>query len=267
MAGPTQETLERVARAEILARDAGVLLMGYLGKLRGIRLKGEVDLVTEADQASEDLLVHGLLASFPEDCVLGEEGGATGDPNARFQWVLDPLDGTTNFVHGLPHFGVSVGLVQDGVPIAGVLHVPPLDDLYVGVVGKGATRNGQAIHVDGRERLEDSVVATGFPYDRRGRAEALVAVLARAIERARAVRRCGAASLDLMGVASGVYGGFWEEGLAPWDMAAGVALVRAAGGRVTGFEGAPFDLHDGRIVASNGLLHDELIALVGPGAV
>jgi myo-inositol-1(or 4)-monophosphatase len=267
MAGPDQEVLDRVARGEVLARQAGGILMGYVGRLRDVRLKGEVDLVTEADQASEDLLVSGLLEAFPGDCVLGEEGGVAGTPDAPFQWVLDPLDGTTNFVHGLPHFGVSVGLVQDGVPVAGILHVPPLDDLYVGVVEQGATRNGEPIRVDVRDRLDESVVATGFPYDRRARATALVTVVARAIEQARAVRRCGAASLDLMGVASGMFGGFWEEGLAPWDMAAGVALVRAAGGQVTGFEGAPFDLHDGRIIASNGPLHDALTALVGPGAV
>ena len=241
--------------------------MRYFGSITELEMKGEVDLVSEADKASERLLVEGLLGAFPQDAVLGEEGGVAGDVDGHYRWVLDPLDGTTNFVHGLPHFGVSVGLVVGEVPVAGVIYVPPSQECYVGVVGQGATRNGQRMTVNGTENLGDALVATGFPYDRRQRASELVAVVARAIERARAVRRCGAACLDLVGVANGVFGAFWEEGLAPWDLAAGVALVRAAGGEVTGFEGAEFDLHDGRVIATNGALHASMVELVGRGAL
>lgn len=267
MEGTSPELAERVAVATDLARAAGDLLMGYFGSIESLEKKGEVDLVSEADQASERLLVDGLTDAFPGDSVLGEEGGLAGDPAGLYQWVLDPLDGTTNFVHGLPHFGVSVGLVREGVPVAGVIYVPPSGEMYVGAVGHGATRNGQSIQVTDASELGDALVATGFPYDRRGRAEALATVVARAIARARGVRRCGAACLDLVYVAKGVFGAFWEEGLAPWDLAAGVALVRAAGGQVTGFEGEPFDLHDGRVVATNGVLHTAMVELVGPGAV
>jgi myo-inositol-1(or 4)-monophosphatase len=257
----------RVDFATKLAEEAGELLMGYFGSVESLQMKGEVDLVSEADKASERLLVEGLAGAFPQDAILAEEGGAAGERDGHFQWVIDPLDGTTNFVHGLAHFGVSVGLVVAGVPVAGVIYVPPSRESYVGVVGQGATRNGRAISVNGTAILGDALVATGFPYDRRGRSSELVAVVGRAIERARGVRRCGAACLDLVGVASGVYGGFWEEGLAPWDLAAGVALVRAAGGVVSGFEGVPFELHDGRVIATNGSLHASMVELVGPGAV
>lgn len=236
--------------------------MGFFGRVTAPRLKGPVDLVTEADLASEALLVRGLQARFPQDAILAEEGGVSGVAGSPYSWVLDPLDGTTNFFHGLAHFGVSVGLLHHGEPVAGVIFVPPLDTQYVGVVGVGAQCNGRPIHVSDATVLGDAVLATGFPYDRRERAEALVAIVARAIEGARAVRRCGAAVLDLAGVASGTYGGFWEEGLAPWDLAAGVALVRAAGGTVTGFDGAALDLQDGRVIASNGHLHHELSRLV-----
>lgn len=240
--------------------------MSTFGAIESLEMKGEVDLVSEADRASERLLVEGLLEAFPEDAILGEEGGVAGSPEGRFRWVLDPLDGTTNFVHGLPYFAVSVGLTVGDEPVAGVILVPPTGELYVGVVGSGATRDGAPMEVNSTADLGHALVATGFPYDRRERATDLVAVVARAIEQARAVRRCGAACLDLIGVASGVFGGFWEEGLAPWDLAAGVAIVRAAGGQVTGFEGAPFQLQDGRVIATNGLLHEAMTDLVGAGA-
>ncbi len=241
--------------------------MGYFGRVDVLEKKGEVDLVSVADRASERVLVEGLLRAFPGDCILGEEGGTAGDPEGVFQWVLDPLDGTTNFLHGLPYFAVSVGLVVGGEPVAGVIAVPPADEMVVGIVGEGASCNGTPIHVNETRELSEALIATGFPYDRRARAEALSRVMARAIRSARAVRRCGAACLDLVGVAKGVFGGFWEEGLAPWDRAAGGGSGRAGGGHVAGGEGEAFSLSSGRVVATNGHLHAELSRLVGPGAV
>ncbi len=240
--------------------------MRFLGQHGETHHKGAVDLVTAADEAAEALLRRELLAAFPEDALLAEEGGAAGRPDAPWTWIVDPLDGTTNFVHGLAHFAVSVGLAYRGDPVAGVIHAPAYGRTWHGAAGRGVWLDGRAARVAGTQDVGAALLATGFPYDRRAKARALLGAVERALVAARGVRRMGSAALDLAHVASGHFGGFWEQGLKPWDMAAGVALVREAGGRVTGFEGAPWDAADGRIVATNGPLHDAVLAIAGAGA-
>ena len=236
--------------------------MARFGRLTEVHHKGAVDLVTEADRHAESHLLEGLHSAFPGDGLEAEEGGTLRDGDGRWRWIVDPLDGTTNFVHGLAHFGVSLGLLLEDVPVAGIVHVPPTGDTYHAAEGQGAWCEETPIHVTAVASLGDALLATGFPYDRRERAEELLRPVRRALEQGRGIRRNGAAALDLVDVARGVFGGFWEQGLAPWDMAAGVVLVREAGGQVTGYGGRPLDLNHGDVVATNGLLHDAVLGLL-----
>lgn len=249
--------------ARTAATAAGQVLMGFLGHHGVTHHKGAVDLVTAADEAAEALLRRELLALFPEDALLAEEGGAGGRAGAPWTWVVDPLDGTTNFVHGLHHFAVSVGILYEGVPVAGVIHAPAYARTWHGAVGRGVWLDDRPVQVAPTSELGEALLATGFPYDRRTKARALLGPVERALVAARGLRRMGSAALDLAHVASGHFGGFWEQGLKPWDMAAGVALVREAGGRVTDFDGAPWDPADGLIVATNGSLHAAVVAIAG----
>ncbi len=253
----------RYELARAVAARAGEVLMRFLGRHGVTHHKGAVDLVTAADEAAEALLRRELLAAFPEDALLAEEGGAGGRRGAPWTWVVDPLDGTTNFVHALTHFAVSVGLLYEGVPVAGVVHAPAYPRTWHGAAGQGAWLDDRPARVSDVRDVGDALLATGFPYDRRAKARALLEPVERALVAARGLRRMGSAALDLAHVASGHFGGFWEQGLKPWDMAAGVALVREAGGRVTSFEGAPWDGSEGLIVASNGPLHDDLVRIAG----
>lgn len=239
--------------------------MGHFGRLSGHDHKGAVDLVTVADREAEALVKDGLLGAFPADAFLGEEGGTSGVMDAPWCWVVDPLDGTTNYVHGLPHFAVSIGLLHHGQPVVGVLLHPPRRQLFHAVVGHGAWLGQQRLLVSTESDLGASLIATGFPYDRRDTADRLTEVLAGVLRTARGVRRQGAAACDLIEVAQGVFEGFWERALNPWDVAAGVVLVTEAGGRVSGFGGRPLTLDGGEIIASNGLVHDALAAVVGDG--
>ncbi len=266
----------RVQFACRIARQAGALLRERFGRLAslGVTKKGAVDLLTEADRASEALIVGRLLERFPGDAVLAEEGGSAGaTSSAPFTWVVDPLDGTTNYVHSCRRFAVSIGLVSaaDG-PIAGVVAAPAEDTLWYGTVADGAAFEvvGEAapklIGVSSCVALSEALVATGFPYDRRDTAVALLEPVRRALQQTRGVRRMGAAALDFVDVARGAFDGFFEPRLAPWDMAAGVALVRAAGGVVTAYEGARFELDSSGVIAAGPGIHDALVALVAGGA-
>lgn len=233
------------------------------------RKRTSIDLVTEADRASEALCRSAVAATFPDDEFLGEEGGlisaraaSSGSDVSRWRWVVDPLDGTTNFVHGVLRFCVSIGVMWGDETLVGVVHHPASRTTWSARRGRGAWCEGRRLRVTSARTLAESLLATGFPYDRATRAPELLAPARRCLEQARGLRRMGSAAMDLVDVARGSFDGFWESDLSPWDLAAGVLLVREAGGRVTGYGGAPFDLDAGHLVATNGLVHDALIALV-----
>jgi len=244
-----------------IAREAGQLVMrGYRRDTR-VTKKGEIDLVTEYDLASEALITEQLARALPGLPVVGEEAQGKrvierGDEGLRL--FVDPIDGTTNFAHGHPFFAVSLGLCRGGTPLAGVIYAPALDLLWSGAVGEGAFRNGEACRVSASATLRDALCATGFGYDVVGAGDDNVAEFRLVQSRCRAVRRCGAAAIDLALVADGTYDGYWEFMLQPWDVAAGAALVLAAGGRVSDFDDRALDVHRGAVVASNRLVHAPL---------
>jgi myo-inositol-1(or 4)-monophosphatase len=247
-----------LAEVEPIAREAGALLLGYLAKHVTIEYKGDVDLVTEADRASEKFIVERLQARWPEHGIVGEEGTRS-EADAEYRWYVDPLDGTTNFAHGYPVFCVSIALVRrDGQLEVGVLYDPTRDETFSAERGSGATLNGNKLQVSKTTRLAESILGTGFPSHKRHK-NPNIHFYHQLTLRSHGVRRAGSAALDLANVASGRYDGYWEFNLNPWDTAAGVLLVQEAGGTVTRFDGTPFRLDSREVLASNGLIHEELI--------
>ena len=225
-------------QATAIAREAGKLLMPFFERRIGFEYKGDVDLVTEADRASERLIVNRLRSTWPTHDIIGEEG-TRDDHGSAFRWYVDPLDGTTNFAHGYPVFCVSMGLEHDGHLIAGILYDPTRDELFAAEKGSGATLNGKPIHVSTTTTLAESILGTGFPSFKRHK-NPNIHFYHQITLRSHGVRRAGSAALDLANVAAGRYDGFWEFNLNPWDTSAGVLLVQEAGGTVTRFDGAPF---------------------------
>lgn len=253
-----------LARARELAREAGALQRAKLWQPFRIENKGTIDLVTEVDKASEALLVGGLQQTFPEHDFLAEENDY-GSRGTSHKWIIDPLDGTTNFAHGFPWFAVSMALEIDGEIRLGVIYHPMMDELFSAIKGEGAELNGRKLQVSSRSPLQKSLLATGFPYDCASDQENNFANFTNFQMKCRGIRRAGAAALDLAYVAAGRIDGFWECKLKPWDVAAGVLLVNEAGGRVTAHDGAPYSVYNHRIVASNGLIHDEMLAILADG--
>jgi len=251
-----------------IAREAGALLMHYFHQHIKIEYKGEADLVTAADRAAEALIRDRIRAQWPTHDVLGEEQGLS-DRGSDYRWYVDPLDGTTNFAHGYPVFCVSMGLEyqkldqrsagQPASRIAAVIYDPTRNELFTAEQGRGAWLNGEAIHVSKTPALKESLLATGFPSHKRHK-NPNIFFYHQITLHTHGVRRAGSAALDLCNVASGRYDGFWEFNLNPWDTAAGVLIVEEAGGKVTRFDGSPFELNSRETVASNGLLHDALLA-------
>ena len=246
------------------ARDAGRLLAERFGRSLRVTNKSELDLVTESDLASERLIIDRIKTYHPRHAILAEESGASGpaDSQDEWRWIIDPLDGTTNYAHGYPCFCVSIGLERQGRMEIGVVYDPMRDELFTAERGQGASLNGRSIHVSPVDVLAGALLCTGFPYDVRERSE-FARHFANFIMNAQGVRRDGAAALDLAYVACGRFDGFWEEGLKPWDVAAGSLLVEEAGGRVSKYDGAPLSLYNPPILASNGLLHDEMMRVLG----
>jgi len=243
---------------EPIAREAGALLMTFFRQRIGFEYKGDVDLVTEADRASEKLITARLRTRWPEFGIVGEEGTRT-DTGAEYRWLVDPLDGTTNFTHGYPVFCVSIALARHDDRIeAGFLFDPTRDEFFSAERGQGAKLNGQAIHVSRTATLSESLLGTGFPSHKRHR-NPNVHFYHQLTLLSHGVRRAGSAALDLANVACARYDGFWEFNLNPWDTAAGVLLVEEAGGRITRFDGAAFRLDSREVLASNGLIHQELL--------
>jgi myo-inositol-1(or 4)-monophosphatase len=244
------------------ARAAGHLLHREHPRTRQVSFKGtSTNLVTEMDGRAEALVVDALLAAFPDDGILGEEGGARPGRSGR-RWLIDPLDGTTNYAHGVPIYCVGIGLERGGTVELGVVYDPGRDELFVAERGAGAWLNDRRLAVSATPTLDTSLLVTGFPYDIRTNPDNNLREYAAFAVRSRAVRRCGSALLDLAYVAAGRFDGFWELTLGPWDVAAGMILVEEAGGRVTDLRGSPIDLDRPRVVASNGRIHGEILAVL-----
>jgi myo-inositol-1(or 4)-monophosphatase len=259
---------ELVDTAEEIAREAGALLREFYHRGVAAEYKGDVDLVTEADRASEKLIGERLHAAFPEHGIYGEEGTRRG-LDGEYRWYVDPLDGTTNFAHGFPVFCVVLGCErraaglkpdEDGEMVAGVIYDPLRDEMFSAERGAGASLNGKAIHVSRAEMLQESLIATGFPSHKRHQ-NPNVHFYQEFTLRSHGVRRAGSAALDLAYVACGRLDGYWEFKLNPWDTSAGYLLVEEAGGRITHFDGGKFTLDSREVFATNGLIHAEMQAL------
>jgi myo-inositol-1(or 4)-monophosphatase len=244
-----------------IAREAGALLMHHFSQHLKIEYKGEADLVTAADRASEKLIRERIRQNWPSHDVLGEEQGLI-DSGSEYRWYVDPLDGTTNFAHGFPVFCVSMAierrLPDSARPIAAVIYDPTRDELFSAEAGKGAQLNGNAIHVSRTTLLKESMLGTGFPSHKRHK-NPNIFFYHQLTLRSHGIRRAGSAALDLCSVAAGRFDGFWEFNLNPWDTAAGVLIVEEAGGKITRFDGSPFELNSRETLASNGIIHDELV--------
>ena len=252
--------LEVARRAATLAGD---LIRQKLGTALRVDMKGQINLVTEVDTACEELIRRTLRASYPDHRILGEEGGESGHDHPCL-WLVDPLDGTTNFAHGYPFFAVSIGLEIEGQVAVGVVHDPTRDETFWALRGGGAWLNDRRIQVSDRDQLTHSLLVTGFPYDVRSCPEIHLDLFRDFVLEARGVRRDGAAALDLCYVACGRFDAFWELGLSPWDMAAGSLIVTEAGGRMSDFEGQPLDLRGRDMVASTGRLHGQVLEKIQP---
>jgi myo-inositol-1(or 4)-monophosphatase len=243
------------------ARTAGEKLKDNIYGKRDISYKGEINMVTEMDRLSEKIVVESILAAFPDHGILAEEGSNV-KSDSGFLWVIDPLDGTTNYAHGYPVFSVSIGLEQEGQAVLGVVYDPMRDELFSAGKGAGAFLNGQPISVSRNAVLIGSLLATGFPYDRTTSRENNMDLFGALIMATQEVRRSGSASLDLCAVAAGRLDGYWELKLNPWDVAAGSLIVHEAGGMVSDFTGLRFSIHDKEIIASNGAIHDQMLDVI-----
>jgi myo-inositol-1(or 4)-monophosphatase len=253
-----------LATAVEAVRRAGRMQLEAFGGGFAVRKKGVIDLVTDIDLAIERAFREMITERFPDHDVLGEEFGAPGAerPPARHRWIFDPIDGTTNFAHGLPIFCSSLALEIDGDVMLAAVYDPTRDELFTGERGRGAWLNGERLAVSTNDHLVDALLVTGFPYTVHENAEDMLGLFGAFISASRAVRRLGSAALDVCYVAAGRMEGFWERGLGPWDIAAAALLVEEAGGRVSDLDGTPFVLRTGRLVASNGHVHDEMLATI-----
>lgn len=249
-------------RAKELALEAGALLKDELWRARSVEYKGEIDLVTDADRMAEKILIDGITKSFPDHAVLAEESGRHQVEGATHLWIVDPLDGTTNYAHRYPFFCVSLALEIEGKLTMAVVRDPMLDETFTAVAGGGAALNGRKIEVTREGDLGKSFLSTGFPYDMRKTEQDNIDNFLKFMKTSQAVRRDGSAVLDLCYVACGRFDGFWEMKLSPWDIAAGALAVEEAGGRVTSFSGGEFDIYTGEVVASNGVIHDRMLEVL-----
>jgi myo-inositol-1(or 4)-monophosphatase len=246
-----------------MARAAGQIQRERYETAIEVRTKSSsIDLVTEVDHACEELIVKTLTAERPGDAILAEEGGGADREGAEWRWVIDPLDGTTNYAHGYPRFCVSIGVEHNDERTVGVVYDPLLDELFCAVRGEGATLNDRPLEVSKRSDLGDALIATGFAYDVRRSAQDNINHFIAFVKGARSIRRDGAAALDLCYVAAGRLDGFWELRLHPWDVAAGLLVVEEAGGRTSTLDGKPPPRSGEEVLASNGHVHDAMLALL-----
>ena len=243
---------------EGIAREAGLVLMDGYGNVRQIQQKGVIDLVTEFDKRSEEVIISSIEKEFPAHAILAEESGRN-RTISEFQWVIDPLDGTTNFAHGIPIFSVSIGLLKNNAPILGVVYDPFRHEMFSAELGSGAFLNQRRISVSSQTDLGQAVISTGFPYDLRTNPRNNLAQFSQFQLRTQAVRHLGSAALDCAWTAMGRLDGYWEFGVKPWDVGAGALLVREAGGRVTSVDEAEDFLSSDSILVSNSLLHGKML--------
>jgi myo-inositol-1(or 4)-monophosphatase len=248
------------------ARRAGRSLKRDLGEIENLQvsLKGPANFVSAADRRAEQMLYDDLLKARPGYGFLGEEGGTREGTDKTNTWIVDPLDGTTNFLHGIPQFAISIGLQREGTIIAGVIYNPGNEELYIAERGKGAFLNDTRLRVAGRKQLHDCVIACGLPHIGRGDHELSRREMAELQPRVAGLRRFGAASLDMAFVAAGRLDGYWERNLKPWDVAAGILMVREAGGTVSGIEGGDTALETGNVVCGNEIIQRELVKILKP---
>jgi myo-inositol-1(or 4)-monophosphatase len=246
------------------ARKAGRAILRDFGELENLQVmrKGLADFVTKADLKAEKVLKEELTRARPHYCFVLEEGGVVEGPDKTHRWYIDPLDGTINFMHGVPHFAVSVGLEREGQLVAGVIYNPVTDDMYTAERGQGAWHNDRRLRVSARRDLADSLVATGIPHRGRPGQSEFLGECNTIMREVSGVRRFGSAALDLAWIAAGRYDAFWERALSPWDMAAGIVLVREAGGVVSDLTSGQEMLTNGHILASNGQLHGPMLKLL-----
>lgn len=245
------------------AREAGQILLDKLGKIT-VSKKGDINLVTEADLASEKHILEKINSHYPKHAVLAEESGESAlviDGGSRWKWIIDPLDGTTNYAHGYPCFCVTLALEHEGEIVLGVTHDPTRNEIFSAEKGQGASLNHKPIRVSATEKLSEALIVTGFPYDIALR-EKFAGHLTQFVLKSRGVRRDGSAAIDMAYVACGRFDGFWEEGLNPWDVAAGFLLIREAGGEVSYYDGAKFNIYTPPICASNGAIHSEMLEIL-----
>jgi myo-inositol-1(or 4)-monophosphatase len=254
-------TQELLSTAVELARRAGDVLRSYVGREKGVVYKGRANLVTLADKESEALIIKGIRERYPDHGVLAEESGASG-AGAGTRWIIDPLDGTTNFAHQYPAFTVSIAAETAGVIVCGAVYDPVRDEMFSAARGQGAFLNGERMRVSSVERLAEGLLITGFPYNFRDRLDTVLLQFRGFLMEAQGVRRSGSAALDLCCLAAGRCDGFWELELNPWDTAAGTLIAAEAGARVTNFDGKPFSIEMREILASNGRIHEEMMAVV-----
>jgi myo-inositol-1(or 4)-monophosphatase len=249
------------------ALKAGRFLKANLGKAKSIEYKQEeINLVTELDRKSEALIIEIIKQHYPMHDILAEESGSH-NRASDYKWIIDPLDGTTNYAHGLPIYGVSIGLELRGEIIAGVIYNPNLEELFAAEKGHGATLNSMPIRVSETSELIKSLLVTGFPYNVKENPFNCIEHFSNFLVTARAVRRLGSASLDMAYLACGRFDGFWEVSLNPWDSAAGSLIVTEAGGKITDFSGGPFSIYSNPILATNGRIHEQMIEILKRGSV
>ncbi len=242
------------------ARDAGGLLLEKFGRITSVTKKGDINLVTEADLASEALIIERIKSYHPRHSILAEESGEAvviGGENT-WKWIIDPLDGTTNYAHGYPCFCVTIALEHDGEIVIGVTYDPTRNELFAAEKGQGASLNSKPISVSAETQLSESLIVTGFPYNFKDVPQ-FERSLKEFLLRSRGVRRDGSAAIDMAYVACGRFDGFWEEGLNPWDVAAGKLMIEEAGGSVTYYDGTPFSIYSPPICASNGRIHAQML--------
>ena len=248
--------------AKETAREAGNILLEKFGRKIEISKKGDIDLVTEADLASEKFIIDKVKTFYPQHSILAEESGeAVLIDDSKWKWIIDPLDGTTNYAHGYPCFCVTLAIEHAGEIVIGVSYDPTRDEMFSAEKGHGASLNNKPISVSETSQLNESLLVTGFPYDVAQR-DNFAGNFTNMLLKSRAVRRDGSAAIDLAYVACGRFDGFWEEGLNPWDMAAGVLLVEEAGGKISYYDGSKFSIYKPPLCASNGLIHDDMLGIL-----
>lgn len=252
---------KELAVAREASQEAAGKLNRLFGRVQHILKKGEIDLVTEADLQAENAIIETIRSQFPQDTILSEETGHHQAAPERV-WLVDPLDGTTNFAHGLPFYAVCIGLQVEGRAALGLVYCPVMDERFEAWDGGGAFLNGDPIRVSRTATLLESLVATGFPYSVHEEAGSVVRRFHQVLLRVQGIRRAGSAALDLCYVAAGRFDAYWEQGLKPWDTAAAALIAEEAGGRLSDFEGKPFSPYGPTVVASNGLIHDEILEAI-----